>query len=767
VFVRPLARLQGRLAKRILDVLGQDLTVEPDALTGRTVGHYLILGRLGEGGMGVVYQARDTRLDRLAALKVMRPDWGGDPDRRRRFVREARTASALNHPNILTIYEIDADAGVDYIAMEFVAGGTLADIMKSGPLAAERALRLTAQVADALSAAHAASIVHRDLKPSNIMMPSEDRVKVVDFGLAKLGATGAPAAETVDALTERGAVVGTARYMSPEQAAGHAVDGRSDLFSLGIILYEMLAGRRPFAGDSTASTLAAILRDAPAPIPGLAPDVARLVERCLQKDPTQRVQSAVELKAAILACLAPSPGRRVPSVAVLPFTRMSAAAEDDYLCEGLAEEIINALTRISGLRVIARTSAFAVSRMGLDVREAGARLDVGHILEGSVRREGRRVRVTAQLVSTGDGSHLWSERYDREMTDVLVLEDDIAEAIAARLRVEFAGANRERPQPVVDPEAHAAYLEGRYYFARGTPDALAQSRACYERAVARDPNSALAYDSLAELYWYFGFFGNVPPREAFSQSTWYALRALEIDDTLAQTHALLGMLRKELDYNWPEVDRELRRAFQLNRESPLVRLRYAISGLLPHARNDEAMVELESILQADPLSILARWWMAVVAFVARRPDRAIAEGRHMIALDPTHFLGHWALGVGLYGIDPGREAVDACNKAHQLSGGIPFTLGFLAIVSGRAGLLDDARRLLVQAEQMASAGYVPPSTFAWCHIGLGDWDAALDWMDRAIEARDPIIIPIKSFPFLDPVRGDARYQALLRKMHLE
>jgi len=741
--------------------------VESEALTGRTIGHYLILGRLGDGGMGVVYQARDTRLDRLAALKVMRPDWGGDPDRRRRFVREAQAASALNHPNILTIYEINADAGVDYIAMEFVAGGTLADLMKSGPLAAERALRLTVQVADALSAAHAAHIVHRDLKPSNIMMAAEDRVKVVDFGLAKLCAPGVPDAETVEALTERGAVVGTARYMSPEQATGHAVDARSDLFSLGIILYEMLAGRRPFAGDSTAGTLAAILRDAPTRIPGLAPDIARLVERCLHKDPTGRFQSAVDLKAAILACIAPRPSVGVPSVAVLPFTRMSAAAEDDYLCEGLAEEIINALTRIPGLKVIARTSAFAVSRMGLDVREAGARLDVGHILEGSVRREGRRVRVTAQLVSTGDGSHLWSERYDREMTDVLVLEDEIAKAIAARLRVEFAGANRERPQPVVDPEAHAAYLEGRYYFARGTPDALVQSRACYERAIALDPNAALAYDSLAELYWYFGFFGNVPPREAFSQSTWYALRALEIDDSLAQTHALLGMLRKELDYNWSEVDRELRRAFQLNRESPLVRLRYAISGLLPHARNDEAMIELESILQTDPLSLFARWWMAVLAFVARRPDRAIAEGRHMIALDPTHFLGHWALGVGLYGIDRGREAVDACHKAHQLSGGIPFTLGFLAMVSGRAGLIDDARRLLVQAGQMASSGYVPPSTFAWCHIGLGDWDAALDWMDRAIEARDPIIMPIKSFPFLDPVRGDARYQALLRKMHLE
>lgn len=744
----------------------QGAAVPSETLTGRTVGHYLILGVLGEGGMGVVYQARDTRLGRLAALKMMRPDWSDDPGQRRRFVREARTASSLNHPNILTVYEIDADGGQDYIAMEYVEGGTLADVMKAGPLEAERALRVAAQVADALGAAHAASIVHRDLKPSNIMMTAADRVKVVDFGLAKLSAA-SPADETADALTEQGAVVGTTSYMSPEQAAGHAIDGRSDLFSLGIILYEMLAGRRPFAADSTAGTLAAILRDAPAPIPGVPPGLSRLLGRCLHKEVAGRYQSAGELKDAILDCLAPRAAPAQASVAVLPFTRMTGAAEDDYLCEGLAEEIINALTRIPGLKVIARTSAFAVSRMGLDVREAGARLDVGHILEGSVRRDGARVRVTAQLVSTSDGRHLWSERYDREMTDVLALEDEIAAAIAARLRVEFAGANRDRPHPVVDPEAHAAYLEGRYYFARGTPDALAHASASFEKAIARDPTSALAYDSLAELYWYLGFFGNVRPRDAFSQSTWYALRALELDDTLAQTHALLGMLRKELDYNWPEVDRELQRALDLNRASPLVRLRYAISGLLPHARNDEAMRELEALLQADPLSIITRWWMAVLAHLARRPDRAMEEGRHMIALEPGHFLGHWALGVGLNDTQPGREAVDAMQQAHALSGGIPFTLGFLGLVSGAAGLREDVLRLRERADRMAAAGYVPPSTFMCCAIGLDDWDSAFEWMDQAIDARDPIIMPIKSFPFLDPVRGDARFQALLKKMHLE
>ena len=748
--------------------------MQTEALTGRTLGHYLILGVLGEGGMGEVYQARDIRLGRLAALKVIRGDWVADPDRRRRFIREAQSASALNHPAILTIYEIDAAGGLDYIAMEYVAGGTLADILRAGPVGQDRALRIAAQVADALEAAHAASIVHRDLKPSNIMVAAGDRVKVVDFGLAKLVAA-STAEETTEALTLHGQAVGTTPYMSPEQAAGQPVDGRSDLFSLGIVLYEMLAGRRPFEGGSVAGTLAAILRDDPAPIGGITPEAERVLGRCLRKDRAGRFQSAADLRGALLECVAPratsgtaaAAASASPSVAVLPFTRMTGAVADDYLCEGLAEEIINALTGIPGLKVIARTSAFAVARMGLDIRDAGAKLGAGHILEGSVRREGVRVRVSAQLVRASDGSHVWSERYDRELTDVLALEDEIAAAIAARLRVQLAGDSPRRSLRAVHPDSHAAFLEGRYFFARGTPDALMRSRESFERAIALDPDSALAYDSMAELHWYLGFFGNVPPREAFSQSTWHALRALELDDSLAQTHALLGMLRKELDYNWPEVDRELQRALELNRDSPLVRLRYAISGLLPHGRNEEAMRELEALLQADPLSIITRWWMAVLAHLARRPDRTIAEGRQMIALDPNHFLGHWALGVGLNDARPGREAVDAMQQAHALSGGMPFTLGFLGLVSGAAGLRDDVLRLREQADRMAATCYVPPSTFMSCAIGLGDWDAAFEWMNRAIEGRDPVIMPIKSFPFLDPVRGDARFQALLGKMHLE
>jgi len=372
----------------------------------------------------------------------------------------------------------------------------------------------------------------------------------------------------------------------------------------------------------------------------------------------------------------------------------------------------------------------------------------------------------AQLVDAGDGSHLWSERFDRELTDVLALEDEIAATIAERLRVRLGSECPGRRLHPVDVEAHALHLEGRYHFARGTPQALAQAKACLERAVERDPGFALAFDALAEIYWYLGFFGGAPPREAFSRSTWHALRALELDDTLAETHALLGMLRKELDYNWPEVDRELRRARELSRESPLVRLRYAISGPLPQGRIDEATAEIDAVLRSDPLSIFARWWAAVMAYLGRRLERMADEGRRMVALDPTHFLGHWVAGMAQVERGVPDEAVAALEKAHELSGGVPFTLGFLGYACGRAGRRDEAARLLERAEAMAAGAYVPPSALALCHVGLGDWDEALRRWSEAIETRDPLVMPIKSYPFFDPVRADPRYRALLRRMNL-
>ncbi|MFZ5785081.1 MAG: hypothetical protein ACOY3Y_01445, partial [Acidobacteriota bacterium] len=307
----------------------------------------------------------------------------------------------------------------------------------------------------------------------------------------------------------------------------------------------------------------------------------------------------------------------------------------------------------------------------------------------------------------------------------------------------------------------------RHHLSKSTPESLTLARACLERAVALEPGFALAYDSLAELHWYLGFFGGAVPREAFSTSTWHALRALELDDGLAQTHALLAMLRKELDYNWPEVDRELARAAELEPNSPAVRLRHAISGLLPHGRMGEAAAEVEEVLAGDPYSLLLRWWLAIMVYLDRRPERMIEEGRHMVALTPAHFLGHWVLGVAAGEVGARRESLEALDEAHRLSGGIPFTLGFLAFANGRAGRRGEAVRLLDAATELARDRYIPPTTFMLGHVGLGNWDEALRWADAAIEARDPIIMPIKTFPFLDPIREDPRFRALLEKMHLD
>lgn len=458
---------------------------------------------------------------------------------------------------------------------------------------------------------------------------------------------------------------------------------------------------------------------------------------------------------------------RSTTVAVLPFANLGGRPEDEPLCQGLAEEIISALSDVEGLQVIARTSSAAVARSGVDVRDAGRRLSAGTIVEGSVRRSGNRVRVTVQLVETTEGGHLWSDRYDRELRDVLELEDEIAEAVARRLRSDLATGGLRRRRRPVDPAAYEAYLKGRHLFHGGAgSEAMAQAAALLERSIELDSSFAPAFDALAELYWYLGFFGGMPPRDAFGQSMWYAMRALELDEGLAETHALLAMLKKELDYDWAEVDREVARARELSRDSPAVRVRSAVSALLPHGRLEEALAEIDAALIRDPLSMFVRWWSGAIAYLARQSQRVLDEGRRMVVLEPSNPLGHWVLGSGHALEAEVEDALVQLAEAVRLSGEAPFFAGFLALAQGQNGRPAEARAILDRLLAASGERYVQPFSVALCYIGLGEWDEAFRWINSAVEQRDPLVIPVKSFVFLDPVRDDPRFGSVLAAMNL-
>ncbi len=516
---------------------------------GTRLGPYEILAPIGAGGMGEVYKARDTRLDRIVAIKVSHEKFS------ERFEREARAVAALNHPHICTLY----DVGPNYLVMEYIEGAPL-----KGPLSTEEALRLALQIAEALEAAHTKGVVHRDLKPGSILV-AKSGVKLLDFGLAKkIGVQ--PAGEETVTQTHAGTVLGTTAYMSPEQAQGAAVDTRSDIFSFGSVLYEMLSGQRAFRGDTMLSTLASILRGEPVSL-RTAPEIQSIVARCLRKQPEDRFQSAADLKAALeQAARAGAQAERVPSIAVLPFANLSADKENEYFSDGLAEEILNALTQLPGLRVIARASAFAFRGRENAISEIGERLQVTSVLHGSVRRAGNRVRVSVQLINVSDESQLWSERYDREMRDVFDIQDEIAQAIVEKLKVKLG---TKAGQPLVkrytdNLEAHTLYLRGNFHLYRLTPADMEQGRECLERAVALEPGYAPAWVQLADYHIANSFFGRESPLQEWPKALAAARQAVEADPELAEAHAVLGWVGALSEFRWDEALRRSDTALKLN-----------------------------------------------------------------------------------------------------------------------------------------------------------------------------------------------------------
>jgi serine/threonine protein kinase/tetratricopeptide (TPR) repeat protein len=724
---------------------------------GTKLGPYEILSPIGAGGMAEVWKARDTRLGRIVAIKKVKEQHS------ERFKQEARTIAALNHPYICQLFDI----GPDYLVLEYVEGKAL-----SSPLPERETVRLAIQIAIALEEAHRNGIVHRDLKPSNIVVTNKGSVKLLDFGLAKLYEQDASISTSPTAdypATQAGAVLGTVAYMSPEQAQGQPADARSDIFSFGLVLYEMLSGRRPFAGESAPAMMAALLRDEPPPLQ-TSSSLEKIVRQCLAKQSPGRYQTMSEVKSALEQVFAEKPTVTAtepqPSIAVLPFVNMSGDKEQEYFGDGLAEEIINALTQLPGLRVIARTSSFSFRGKETDIAQIRNRLQVKNILEGSVRKSGNRIRVTAQLINTADESHLWSERYDREMTDVFSIQDEICEKIVDKLRVQMAPGSQIVKRHTESVEAHNLYLKARYHFLKMTQDGLSKSKEYYRQAVALDARYALAWHGLAMCHWYLGYRGFIPPKEANAQCRQDAVKALELDEMLSEAHSMMAILRAS-EYDWKGAESEFHRAMELGPKSEDVYQDYSRYYLLPMRRMDEAVAVSQRAIELDPLSPELQYELGHRYWLMRQYDRALEQAGNALELNPQFPWAHMLRGVIHLETGKPDEGIQAVEEAARLVGSSTVLLGILGHAYAMAGRTDEARRLLDEMLQFSQSKYMPPLGIAYTYLGLGEMERAFDWLEKAIDERDAMVAYTPSFHLADPLRSHPRYHALLRKMNLE
>jgi eukaryotic-like serine/threonine-protein kinase len=723
---------------------------------GTKLGPYEILTPIGAGGMGEVWKARDTRLGRVVAIKKVKEQHS------ERFKQEARAIAALNHPNICQLHDI----GEDYLVLEYVEGKPL-----SSPLPEKEAVRLAIQIATALEEAHRNGIIHRDLKPSNIMVTDKGSVKLLDFGLAKLYEQDASSSIAVTAdypATQAGAVLGTVAYMSPEQAQGQPADARSDIFSFGLVLYEMLSGRRAFAGESPVATALALVKDEPSSIQA-SPSLEKIVRRCLVKQPSGRFQAMSEVRMALEQISAEkakvSSAESQPSIAVLPFVNMSGDKEQEYFSDGLAEEIINALTHIPGLKVIARTSSFSFRGKDTDIGQIRDRLKVRSILEGSVRKSGNHIRVTAQLINAADETHLWSERYDRDMADIFTIQDEISLAIADKLRVRLYGGRALIKRQTNNVDAYSLYLKGRYLFLKQIPESIAKSKEYYERAISMDPSYASPWFGLALFHWWWGYSGVEPAKTANAKSRESILKALELDEMLPEGHSVLGV-HKALQFDWEGAESEFRRALELGPEVFDVWYHYSQYYLVP-MRRPEAIATMQRALEVDPLSPILHVMLGLICTNARQYDQAMRQYQNALELDPRFGLAHLYLGEALLLTGKYDEGVRACETCVRLMERRPLFLASLGYGYALAGRAKEAQEVLAELHDMARKAYVPPSSFAQVYLGLGDIGKCLDWLENAVEEHDSLICLLGVNPVFDPLRSHPRFHALLRKMNLE
>jgi len=782
------------------EVLADSLT-QTDLVSGTSIGPYEIIRRLGAGGMGDIYLAEDTRLGRKVALKTLPEHFTKDADRVRRFQLEAKAASALSHPNIITIYEIGQVDQLHYIVFEFVDGQTLRQRMTTAPLTIAEALQVASSVAAALLGAHEAGIVHRDVKPENIMMRADGFVKMLDFGLAKLTET-KPAVSEASTLfqTDPGIVMGTAPYMSPEQARGLGIDPRTDIWSLGVVLYEMLAGRQPFAGSTNSDVLVAILGREPVPLPRYRSEVPTelewIVKKALRKDRDERYQTArefladlknlaqrltfeeelersldtIDARSPAYQSQAKSSSGAIDSLAILPFQHNEPEPGMEYFSDGITESMINALSRLPELRVMAWSTISQYKRRQIDPRQVGRELRVRTVLTGRMMQSTDRLVIKLELVDVGDGSQLWADNYTCNPADVLDIETQISSEISERLLLRIT--NEERKQlarrPTDNVEAYHAYLKGRYCWNKRTDEDVRKAIEYFKKAIDADPTYALAYVGLADSYLVIGGFGiaTLAPKDAYPKAREAVERALEIDDTLAEAHASLGYCLADYDWNWTAAEREFKRALELKPGYAVAHHWYGFLFLAAFGRLDEAIAEMHHALDLDPLSLPVGSNIGLILYLARRYDESLTHFQRNLEMDRSFVYTNWQIGLAYEECGRYRDAIAAFQKAIALSGTSTLPRALLARTYARAGRKNEALTLLDELNELSTQHYVSPYRIAAVYAALGDRDRAFKWLEHAYESRDGWLIWLLVDPVVDSLRSDERFMELLRRMGL-
>jgi eukaryotic-like serine/threonine-protein kinase len=790
--------------------------VGQDTVVGQTLGHYRIIEKIGAGGMGEVYRARDEHLARDVAIKVLPSGTLTDETARKRFHKEALILSQLNHPNVATIHDFDTQQGVDFLVMEYIPGITLSEKVAAGSLPEKEVLRLGVQLAEGLTAAHDHKVVHRDLKPGNLRVTSDGRLKILDFGLARLRLP-VTASATTESVSETQAMAGTLPYMAPEQLLGAEIDARTDIYAAGLVLYEMATRQRPFAEVERSQLIGAILRRSPVSLtvlnPKLSPELERIILKCLEKEPENRYQSAKELAVdlrrlssasagalvrtaepksrgmlvgAAIACVATllsiaallvainiggwrdrwlghGGPLRISSLAVLPLANLSRDPEQDYFADGMTEALITDLAKATDLRVISRTSVMRYKGTQKLLPEIARELHVDAVVEGSIQRSENKVRITAQLIRAATDQHLWADSYQRDLQDILALQDEVAHAITLQVEGRLSQKNEARRGSFrpINPEAYEAYLKGRYFWNKRDRASLEKSLGYFNGAIATDPNYALAYAGLADVYVVIGSDWAPTSKDVNEKAKAAAQKALAIDESLAEAHTSLASIYHN-EWNWQGAEREFKRAIELNPNYATAHHWYSIY-LATAGRFDETLKEAKKAAELDPLSLIISASLGDRLNDARRYEDAANQCRKTLDMDPNFGLAYLCIGTSYVNEGHFQEGIPKLQKGIELLPGNPYFMGQLGIAYALSGDRAQAGEVLGKLKN-PSQPHLPAYSIAIVYAGLADKEQTIFWLKKGYEERNEDMIYMKIEPVLDPIRADPRFQDLIRRV---